>query len=273
MVDRKGEPEALMVAEPFVSLTGAIQPEVLQDLSKGPEDGMLDRFVLSFPDPVTPGWRDAEITEAAERRYAEFYKQLRGRHLGRDEFGEPLPQRLVFASDAKAVLIEAVDMHAEETARPGFPSSLAGVYGKLEAYIGRLSLLLAMARSIEENAAERIEAVDVVAAMALIGYFKRMARRVYKVIRDANRLDGLAEDLALLLQGQGGHWRGEPSELYSQLPSQHKPERVNEFGRMLRAAVKRQPRLTLEDHHERVVKEYGTVSTRRLIRLDLLSGS
>ena len=272
-VDRKGAPEALMVSEPFVSISGSIQPEVLKDLSRGPEDGMLDRFLCAYPESVASGWREAHITEAAELRYATLYKQLRMRHLDTDEFGDPLPQKLVFSPSAKAVLIDAINEHAREMCRPGFPASLKGVYGKLEAYIGRLCLVLAMARAVGENAPEQVETRDVVAAMVLIDYFKHMARRVYAAVRDANPLDGLAEDLARFLELQGSEWSGKPSELYSQLESHHKPNRVNEFGKMVRAALKRQTRLAFDDGHERVIKPDGSASTRRVMKLKLIETS
>jgi putative DNA primase/helicase len=272
-VDRKGAPEALMVSEPLVGISGGIQPEVLKDLSRGPEDGMLDRFLCAYPEPVAPGWREAYQTEAAELRYVDLYKQLRMKYLDTDEFGDPLPQKLVFSPSAKAVLIDAINEHAREMCRPGFPASLKGVYGKLEAYIGRLCLVLAMARAVEEKAPEQVEPRDVVAAVALIDYFKQMARRVYAAVRNANPFDGLAEDLARFLERQGGEWRGEPSELYLQLKSHHKPNRVNEFGKMVRAAVKRQVRLTFDDRHERVLKPDGTASTRRVMELKLIETS
>jgi hypothetical protein len=131
-------------------------------------------------------------------------------------------------------------------------------------------LVLAMARAVEENAPEQIEPQDVVAAMVLIDYFKHMARRVYAAVRDANPLDGLAEDLARFLELQGGEWSGKPSELYSQLESHHKPNRVNEFGKMVRAALKRQRRLAFDDGHERVIKPDGSASTRRVMKLKLI---
>ena len=184
-----------------------------------------------------------------------------------------MPKKLAFSPSAKAVLVDAINGHAREMSRPGFPASLKGVYGKLEAYIGRLCLVLAMARAVEEKAPERIEARDVVAAAALIGYFKQTARRVYAALREADPLDGLAEDLARFLELRGGEWSGEPSELYLQLESYHKPNRVNEFGKMVRAAVKGQARLTFEDRHERIVKPDGNASTRRVMELKLIDSS
>jgi hypothetical protein len=109
--------------------------------------------------------------------------------------------------------------------------------------------------------------------MALIDYFKQMARRVYAAVRDADPLDGLAEDLARFLELQSSEWSGEPSELYLQLESHHKPNRVNEFGKMVRAAVKRQARLTFDDRHERLIKPDGSASTRRVMELKLTEAS
>ena len=130
--------------------------------------------------------------------------------------------------------------------------------------------MLAMARVVGENAPEQVETRDVVGAMVLIDYFKHMARRVYAAVRDANPLDGLAEDLARFLELQGSEWSGEPSELHSQLKSHHKPKRVNEFGKMVRAALKRQRSLTFDDGHERVIKPDGSASTRRVMKLKLI---
>jgi hypothetical protein len=146
-------------------------------------------------------------------------------------------------------------------------------YDRLEADERFRLDVLAMARAVEEKAPEQVEPRDVVAAMALIDYFKQMARRVYAAVRDADPLDGLAEDLARFLELQGGKWSGEPSELYLQLESHHKPNRVNEFGKMVRAAIKRQARLSFEDGHERVIKPDGSTSTRRVMELKLIEMS
>jgi putative DNA primase/helicase len=271
IIDRKSDPEPIMVQDPFIAISGGIQPEVLHDLSKGPEDGMLDRFVCGYPDSVAPGWRDGVITESAQRRYSDLYQQLRVRRMESDEYGDPLPQKVEFSSSAKAVLEQAINDHAAESNRPGFPSRLQGVYGKLEAYIGRLSLVLAMARSVEERSSEQVQPQDVVAACALVGYFKSMARRVYAAIREANPTDNLAEDLARFLESEGGEWKGEPSELYLQLKSAYKPPRVNEFSKRLKAVEKRWPSIGVSvGDSEMYHKPDGKRSSRRVITVKLL---
>ena len=46
---------------------------------------------------------------------------------------------------------------------------------------------------------------------------------------------------------RGGRWEGIASELYEALPSEHKPERVKDFGKLVRAIAKRSTLLRLED--------------------------
>jgi hypothetical protein len=123
---------------------------------------------------------------------------------------------------------------------------------------------------VDEGTAEQIEARDVVMVAELIRYFRTMARRVYVAKRDANPLDSLAEDVSRLLGACGGVWKGEPSELYLQLQTPHKPERVNEFSKMLKAAVERQPLMSYTNEVENYTKEDGSRSTRRVITLKLL---
>jgi hypothetical protein len=109
--------------------------------------------------------------------------------------------------------------------------------------------------------------------MVLIDYFKQMSRRVYAAVRDTNPHDGLAENLARFLELQGSEWSGEPSSLHSQRKSHHQPKRGNEFGKMVRAAVRRQVRLTFDDWNERVLKADGRASTRRVTESKLMEAS
>ena len=59
---------------------------------------------------------------------------------------------------------------------------------------------------------EQVESRDVVVTMALIDYFKQIARRVYATSRDAGPLDGLADDLARFLELHRSEWSGKPQE-------------------------------------------------------------
>src|SRR3712207_5891181 len=127
-----------------------------------------------------------------------------------DEYGDPDPIRIHFSPDAKAALVESINAHREEMEQPGFPARLKGPWSKLEAYLARFGLILAMARAAEEGDAERIEARDVLSAVVLLDYFKTMARRVYVGLHGENPVDKLAADVVEFLRARGGYFKDEP---------------------------------------------------------------
>ena len=84
-----------------------------------------------------------------------------------------------FSPDAKALLRDEINQIRSKMEVPGFPERLQWVWSKLEAYVARLALIMAMCRVVEERAPERIESPDVLRAGLLIKYFKSHARRGY----------------------------------------------------------------------------------------------
>ena len=241
IVDRKGRGEPLFLPRPFVGVVGAIQPGVLPELGAGREDGMMDRFLFAYPLPVPSAWSDHEISPASRAEYARLYERLRELHMNTDEHGDPNPVRVHFSPDAKELFKGAVNELGKERHRPGFPARLKGPYSKLEAYLARLSLILALSRAADTGVAERVEEDDVLAAMVLVDYFKGMARRVYR----ENPRERFAEDVAKFLDGRGGHFKDEPHVLHEQLESRYKPSRPDELTKKLKDIITRTPGLTL----------------------------
>ena len=270
-VDRKGRGEPLILQRPFLDVFGAIQPDVLPEMGAGREDGLLDRFLFSYPEPVPSRWTDDEITSVARASYKALYDGLRELHMPQDDYGDPDPVRVVLSPDAKEVLVEAINQHREEMEAVGFPARLKGPWSKLEAYLARLSLILAMARAVDEGAAQRVEAQDALKAVVLLDYFKNQARRVYVGLYGQSPEDRLAEDLAAFLERQGGSWRGQPAELHAQLKSQHKPSRADELSKLVRVIADKSPALTFEDGHEAIERD-GKRTTRRYVALILRNG-
>jgi hypothetical protein len=265
-VDRKSQPVPLIVGRPFVALFGAIQPGVLPELGDGREDGLLDRFLFAYPDPVFSGWTDAEISEEAADGYARLYGRLRELYMPSDEYGEPEPVRTHLSPDAKEVLKEAINELRREMYAPGFPSRLKGPWSKLEAYFARLMLVLATARAADEDTAERVEARDVLAAVVLLDYFKNHARRVYVGLHGDDPDERLAADIAQFLKERGGVWEGQPSELHAQLDSDLKPQRASELTKRLKTVAARTPGLDFEAG-EKWDKEIH--NKRRYVRISL----
>ncbi len=269
-VDRKSRTEPLVLPVPFVSLFGSIQPSVLPEIGAGREDGLLDRILFAYPETTPSRWSDDEISDGAIGGVKWLYDKLRRLEPGEDENGDPEPATVALSPEAKSVLVEMINNHRAEMDVPGFSARLRGPWAKLEAYLARLALIVAMCRVVADDAPERIEAEDVLRASVLLDYFKSHARRVYEGLYGANRIDLLAADVALFLEGRGGSWTGHPSELHETLASKHKPERTKDLSTDLAEVARRSPILNFErDKHQAVTKEDGTRTTRRLWTLQL----
>jgi hypothetical protein len=184
-----------------------------------------------------------------------------------DVYGDPDLVRIHFAPDAKAVLVDIINAHREEMEQPGFPARLKGPWSKLEAYLARLCLILAMARATDEDAAERVESRDVLSAVLLLDHFKAMARRVYIRLHGENPDDRLAEELTRYLEGQGGYFREEPSMLHKELRSDYKPERTDELTKRVKTIAHRTPTLQFGSGN---FKKDG--QSRRFLELSLRNG-
>jgi hypothetical protein len=268
-VDRKSRGEPLILTHPFVGVFGSIQPGVLGELGAGREDGLLDRFVFAYPDPVSSRWSDAEISAGARDAYGRLYDTLREKHMPEDDHGDPEPVRVHLSPDGKAVLVDAINTHRQEMEAAGFPARLKGPWSKLEAYLARLCLILAMTRAADTGEAERVEEQDVVRAVVLMDYLKNHARRVYVGLYGEDPAERLAGDVAGFLKACGGTWEGQPSELHKELESEFKPPTPEALTRKLKTLARRYPALTFESS-QRWVKEVG--NQRRFVRVSLENG-
>jgi putative DNA primase/helicase len=267
-VDRKSLEEPVIVARPFVSIIGGIQPEVLPDFGKDRGDGLIDRFIPVYPKPRVGRWTDDEISDHVREEYkATLGRLYKLRHANEEE--DPFPSRVGMTSEAKALFVAEYNKLHNELEAPGFPQRLRPAWGKLEAYFARFALILAMTRVAElgnqgqTGVAENVTREDMAGAIKLLAYFKNHVRRVYTGLYGDSPSDRLAADLRDFLIDQGGSWEGIASELYEALDSDYKPERVKDFGKLIRGIAKRSPLLRLED--------LKRTNTRRPFRLTLES--
>jgi hypothetical protein len=245
-VDRKSAQEPIVLERPFVCLYGTIQPEVLSELDTGRDDGLLDRFLFACPFSQPIGWTEDEISDRARQDYYRLYASLRDLEMALDEYGNPCPTRVAFSPDAKAVFAQVMDELVIEAERIGFPRRLQGPWAKTHGYLARLSLILALCRSVDDGAQERVESSDIVGAVVLLDYFKHQAQRVYVGLYGEDPDDRLAADVEAFLHGHNGHWKGSATELHEQLLSSAKPERPDELSKRLGELANRCPSLSVE---------------------------
>jgi hypothetical protein len=203
---------------------------------------MIDRFLCSYPETSPTRLSDDDVSQEASDQVKRLYDKLTRLQMREGDNGEPIPGVVHMAPDAWEVFKELSGDLQHEAHAPGFPARLQGVWSKMEAYLARLSLILAMCRVVEQGGEEQVEARDVLMASALVDYFKAHARRVHVGLHGQNADDLLAKDLAEFLREHGEEWNDEPSVLHEELKrrgSEVLPERPDELSKMVYAISRR----------------------------------
>lgn len=144
-INRKSE-EPLQIAEPFMSICGTIQPEVLNDILSNnnlKENGFASRFLYVYPSNIkkqkysekTP---NISITE----RYEELIKHCY--YLPKFE------QPLTLSPEAKRLFIDYADLITDMV--NNCPENfLRATYSKMEIQVLRISLIIQIIRGIYNN--------------------------------------------------------------------------------------------------------------------------
>jgi hypothetical protein len=237
-VDRKGNAEPTILEKPWLSVVGSIQPNVLPDLASGREDGLLDRFLFAYPEPQRTRLSDDHISPEASGQVEHLYGKLASLEMREDEDGEAIPGVIPLSVDAWEVFKEVANDLQDEMHAPGFPIRLQGVWSKMEAYLARLALILALCRVADKGGDEQVEARDVLMASGLVNYFKAHARRVHVGLHGKNPEELLEVNLARFLKEHGGEWKDEPSALHKELKKRKceaSPGRPDELSKLVYA--------------------------------------
>ncbi|MFA6045872.1 MAG: YfjI family protein, partial [Phycisphaerales bacterium] len=149
-VDRKGgDPKTIFVPRAAVSVTGTIQPRVLQE-SLGREQfesGLAARLLLAMPPRRPKKWTDAEVSPSALEGYTRVVHGLLSlRHsIGPDGAPEPIDLTLTFAG--RQAFIDFYTEHAGRQADTG-DEDLSAAFSKLEGYAARFALIVHCVRGV-----------------------------------------------------------------------------------------------------------------------------
>jgi putative DNA primase/helicase len=180
-------------------------------------DGLLDRFLFCYPKHSHTYLSDVEIGPDTEAEYAGLYAKLSSLRMVEDEIGQEAPNVVPMSREARRLFKEIHDEVSREALEPGFPLRLQGVWAKMQAYLARISLVLALCRCVEHSEPEQVEEEDVKNAARIVAYFKAHARRVYGTLRATTPEDLLAGEIQDLLHDHDGKWSGSATELYNEL--------------------------------------------------------
>lgn len=164
---------SIILGHPFLSIVGAIPPDVLHalDISGGEADGFLPRILFAWPDAIPVRWSDIQVTEETLSTYRGMIETLYA--LSYDPTVGP--QILEFTPEAQQDFKAWHDLHMEEMEHQTLSPFLQGVYAKLKGYCVRLSLIHALGVNPETESVG-LEALE--AGIALVDYFKGQGHKV-----------------------------------------------------------------------------------------------
>lgn len=179
IIDRAKSPEPLRIPHLSVSVIGGIQPDKLSALIKGPDDGLLARFLWTWPDALV-GFSLAR-TVANHSAAKTAFGRLLDLQMAINEAGKPTPAAVKLTEDAEDELEEfarQMQLLGGDAYGP-----YASTVGKARGHVLRLAGVLEyLWWSGSPVAAEptAISADAVLAASALVAdYFLPMAARVF----------------------------------------------------------------------------------------------
>jgi hypothetical protein len=166
--------KTIIVDNPFVSVLGGIQPAIVGELLRG-EDGFAQRFLYCIPEERPQDARSPSIPAQTTERYAQ---------LLRDAYSAPTDARRSFGPvrcppDARNRLLDEIQRTYDEKASGDLPPSLAEYWSKTEAYLARISVVLAWAWALHEGTQPTADDDIVAAAVALTDYYRRQAIEVF----------------------------------------------------------------------------------------------
>lgn len=193
-MDRKSNPEPVIVDHLSVSVLGGTQPDKLETLLvKTDDDGLLARFLTVFPDPVPLSRPNGQIDH---RRLEMALENLRDLSGLRDDNGNLRPVCIPFSDTAADVLQEFRGQCREWGNEVS--GLLGGHVGKMPGLAVRLSCVLAhldWAHEVGAGYPSKIEVSHIGRACHLVGeHYRLHAYRAYGAasvpveIRNARRI-------------------------------------------------------------------------------------
>ena len=197
-VDRKNQDAPILISEPFVTVLGGIQPEMLCALEedRGREDGFMDRFLFCTPKEVNKHpWSDQGVSPKTRQRWrtvVDWLFDLAMKESDEDSDSELQPRTIPFTNEAKVIWKNWHKKHHEETLWDCFPPHLRGVWSKFDVHALSLVLIAHMLKIACEHALPDkeytqvdppIDADSMYRGLKLADYFKDHCVRVFNRLK------------------------------------------------------------------------------------------
>ena len=193
-VDRKTDGAIpLHVASGVVSITGGIQPAILQK-AFSPEQrasGMAARLLIASPPRTTPLWSETELDHWTREKCFALFDDLASLQMESDDAGTLQSVVVKMKPEAKQAFIGYYNAHQKQ--QNELIGDQAAAWSKLIAYVPRFALLLHLVAQAEEPTSDDMTVESVNAAIQFVDWFKHEARRLYAVLGDNEEMTRLRQ--------------------------------------------------------------------------------
>jgi hypothetical protein len=182
-VDRKTGDESSVVRKAFVGLLGGIQPEKLRHIAgRDGDDGMLDRFLLVMPPDVEEVWGTPPVEHAVRDAYAELVDVLYRLPMG--QTGTRVEPRLVELDvGGQAFARDFFEHHyAQKNNLRRTKSPLRGMWGKADAHVYRIALVLTELWHACEGSPEVVDEQRMWGALQVVDFFKNQRHGLQRLL-------------------------------------------------------------------------------------------
>ena len=205
-MDRKtGDRRTLFVPDASVSVCGGIQPGILNRVlsSEHRENGLAARLLLTYPPRQPKRWRDDEIPQAMENRWADVVRELFLFQHDAGADGQIRPALIRLSDEARGLYRDYVNVTGLEQA--GLTGDLSAAWSKLEESAARLALVIHCIRQVSGESVDPwlCDADSMRDGITLATWFKDETQRVYRLLtesQDSRELRQAAE----WIQQRGG---------------------------------------------------------------------
>lgn len=198
-----------MVRDPFLCVTGGIQPEVLDLLMRDVEDGLAARLLL-VPEGVRPArtLRAPKVDAALADGFSEKWNDVADAWMQ--------PAQLEFSPDGFNLFADWYEgAWNDGVGAVAYP----GPWGKLPAHVARFALVLSQ---IRKPGTKVVAAEDVVGAIRLGDYFYGAAEHLYSTVdalsSDEKKLYQRAEKVAAYIEDTPGVTRRQVQQRFKYDP-------------------------------------------------------
>ena len=189
-IDRKSNGgQAIQIRNAAVSITGGIQPAILQRLIVGEhtESGLAARFLLSHPPRKPKRYSEQGIDETLQDHIARMFDRIYTLQPGQFDTGQDRPELVRLDPGAKALWLSFNKDHNQEQVE--LTDALGAAWSKLEECPLRLALILHYLRwaASEQpvSASDMIDEATMEAAIILTKWFKHETQRVYAMMAES----------------------------------------------------------------------------------------